>query len=478
MTGANSVLLRLSHLKRLIRKAPFDTLTEAGRAQERYRRVALSTLTSLGVRGTTTLITLISVPITLGYLGLERYGMWVTMTSVVAMLSFADFGIGSGLVNAVALATGRGDRRAMQESVASAFFLLTGVACLFACLLAATYKWIPWASLFNVRGELAQQEAGPAVAALAACFLLSLPLGIVQRVQTGGQEGFVNDVWIGGGSLLALVALAVGLHLKWSLPGLMLGVSAAPLLATLLNGAALFGWKRPWLLPRSTSFRLDAARALGRQGFLFFLLQIGFVLSMSSDNLIVAQVLGTSAVPQYAVTQRLFLLVATLQGAWLAPLWPAYGEAIQRGDIAWVRSTLVRSIVGSLLLAGTISLALACISRPLFKFWVGVELVPSWSLTIGFALWAMIQAGGTAVAMFLNGSNDLLFEVGVSAALVVLGIPLKILLCRQTGVAGVVWGQLLAYLLVVALPFALVLPKILAKHANSCTGEPIALASH
>jgi O-antigen/teichoic acid export membrane protein len=469
--------VRKSQLLKSVWGVPFDASTEVGRAEERRRRAMLTAITSLGVRGSAALIALASVPLTAGYLGMERYGMWVTITSNIAMLSFADFGIGNGLVNAVALAMGRGDRDAMRHAAASAFFLLSATACLFAAVLAVAYQWIPWASLLNAKSDLARSEAGPASLALAGCFLLSLPLGIVQRIQTGSQEGFVNDFWLSAGSLLSLFSLVVGLHLKWSLPSLILAVSAAPVATTLLNGVSLFYWGRRWLLPRWKNFRWLVAKMLARQGFFFFLLQIGYVISMSSDNLIVAHVMGAAAVPQYAVTQRAFLLVVSLQSAWLAPLWPAYGEAIQRGDIDWVRSTLLRSIVGSVLIASAASLALTVISRPLFKIWVGAELIPSWPLTIGFAFWAVVQAGGTAVAMFLNGSNTLQFEVCVSIALVAGGTPLKILLCKQSGLAGVVWGQLVAYLFVVALPFALVLPKILAQHANAQAVESVAVAS-
>lgn len=469
-------LVWLSRFRSLIRRTPFETLTEAGRAQERYRRVVLTTLTSLGVRGCTAITALISVPLTLKYLGMERYGLWVTISSIVAMLAFADFGIGNGLLNAVALTTGKGERDRMRQFVSSALFLLSGAAGLFAVLFALTYRWIPWAGLFNVKSAVARSESGPAMIAFAVCFLLSLPLGIVQRIQIGSQEGFVNDIWLSAGSLFSLLALVIGVYFKWTLPFLILAVSGAPVVAMLLNCVSLFGWSRRWLMPRWSDFQWAAAKILARQGFLFFLLQIGFVVSMSSDNLIVAQVLGAAAVPRYAVTQRVFLLVAGLQNAWLSPLWPAYGEALQRGDIVWVRKTLARSIRAAVLITGVLSLALVAVSRPLFRFWVGPDLIPSWPLTIGFALWAVTQAGGTAVAMFLNGTNTLQFELCVSIALVVVGTPLKILLCRQAGMTGIVWGQLIAYLLVVALPFVFVLPKIIGKHAKIHAGNSAALA--
>ncbi len=41
-------------------------------------------------------LAIVTVPLTIGYLGSERYGLWITISSVVAMINFADLGIGNG----------------------------------------------------------------------------------------------------------------------------------------------------------------------------------------------------------------------------------------------------------------------------------------------------------------------------------------------------------------------------------------------
>ena len=458
-----SMTQRSAQLRLLFRWTPFDTSTESGRSRERYRRVALTTLTSTAARGLATLAAVVSVPLTLGYLGKERYGLWMTISSTVAMLAFADFGIGNGLLNAVSEANGKRDRESLRRFVSSAFFLLTGVAMLLLLAFVCCYPWIHWPALFNVTTELARKESAPAILALVLCFIANIPLGIVQRIQLGLQEGFANDLWQGGGSLLALAALLVAVHFQWGLPPLILAVAGAPVAATVLNGARLFGGSRRWLAPRFSRFQWSTARALGSTGFLFFLMQITNTVSFSSDNVIVAQILGAAAVPQYSVVQRAFFLVAALQSTWLAPLWPAYREAIHRGDSAWVRRTLLRSLIAAAAAAGGLSALLLVVSRPLFRFWVGPDLVPPWPLTLGFALWAVVQAVGSAVAMYLNGSNALLFELCLGLSMLAAATPLKIFLCRHIGMSGVIGGTLIAYLITVALPTAIMLPKLLRR---------------
>jgi len=63
--------------------------SDAGSAAERGRRrvwrLNLTVIASLGFRGAMWLSTLIYIPLTVRYLGPGRFGLWVAMTSVIAL---------------------------------------------------------------------------------------------------------------------------------------------------------------------------------------------------------------------------------------------------------------------------------------------------------------------------------------------------------------------------------------------------------
>ena len=101
--------MRMGQLQSIFRLRPFDTSTAEGRSKERYRRAALTVVASGAARGVGILTTLISIPLTVRYLGTERYGLWVTITSVIALLTFADLGLGNGVLNAISEAHGGDD---------------------------------------------------------------------------------------------------------------------------------------------------------------------------------------------------------------------------------------------------------------------------------------------------------------------------------------------------------------------------------
>jgi O-antigen/teichoic acid export membrane protein len=446
----------------LLRLAPFDMSTEEGRSRERYRRAALTTISSAVAMATSLLTTLISVRLTVRYLGMERYGLWMTIISFLAMLSFADLGMGNGLLNAISEAHGKDSHESARKNVSSAFFMLSAVATLMLLAFAIVYPFVPWPRLFNVSSPLAAREAGPALVVFVSCVLLDLPLGVVQRVQMGYQKGFVSNLWRVAGSLIGLGGLLLAIHLRKGLPLLVLAVAGGPIVADLLNSITEFGWSKPWLFPKWDFFDREAARRILVLGSQFFLLQIAGAVAFASDNIVAAQVCGPSAVTQYAVPMRLFAVSVSVIGLFNNPLWPAYGEAAACGDNDWAKRTLIRSLGGTTLASALLATILVLFGKVIVHSWVGPQIQPSFSLLIGMATWSVLGALGGALAVFLNATNRIRFEILCALPLAFAAVLGKIVLARWIGIPGIIWGLVIAYTLTTVLPCAVYIPKVLS----------------
>ena len=81
----------------------------------RERRAFISAVTATAAKLVNVATLLISIPLVLNYLGPERYGLWLVMSSFIYILSFADLGIGYALIAFVADAYGKGDRNEICE---------------------------------------------------------------------------------------------------------------------------------------------------------------------------------------------------------------------------------------------------------------------------------------------------------------------------------------------------------------------------
>src|SRR5487761_2485274 len=134
------------------------------------------------------------------------------------------------------------------------------------------FPFISWKDVFNVKSALAIKESGPTMMVLVITLLINMPLGIIQRIQDGYQEGYRFQLWLILGSLLSFAGLLICIYLKSGLTWLVLAYSGGQLIATILNGLYLFNRKRKYLKPSFRYFNLKIGKGLIRSGLVFFLL--------------------------------------------------------------------------------------------------------------------------------------------------------------------------------------------------------------
>lgn len=450
----NALAARALGLREALRR-PADPDSQTGREHMRHRAIALTALASALARAVSIATTLATVPLTLHFLGAERYGMWMALSAFSALLSFADFGIGNSVLTAVAQGEGRRDEAELRRQISSAFAAMSGVAAIMLAVLAAAYPLVDWAGLFNVSGARAVTEAGPAAAVFLAVLALTVPLGLVTRIQYGLQQGFRANLWQVLASLSALAALVIAIRAEASLPWLVLALAGTPLLVNLLNTADFFAFRRPGLRPDFARIDLAAMRRLSADGALFLILQVCAALLFQINALVIAWTLGAQSVASYAVPERLFSVVATVLAIMLVPLWPAYGDAVGRGDFAWMRQTLRRSLVLGVGGAAAMAAALVMAGPSVIAWWVGDAVTVPFALLAGLGLWKVIEAAGNAIAMFLNGINQLRIQVIAALSALAISLPLRFWWAEQFGLAGVIWATIAVYC-GVALPLMLV----------------------
>lgn len=413
---------------------------------ERYRRLLLSAGSTLLGRLIGGLSVLVSIPLTVRYLGAERYGVWVTISSMILILGSADLGIGNGLVNAVSRADGRGDAPGIRRAVSSAWFCFLGLLALLAVLVSVTGLFMDWGRLFNLRDAGLASDAGLAFQLAVLLFALGIPLSTAYNLQRGLQESYVGNLWLAVGNLAGFLLLLVALWLHCGLPLLVAVLSSGSLLGHLFNHLHQFYLRSPELRPRRSMVDRAGTLAIVREGFLFFVLQLIGAAAFGCGSLVITQVLGPGHVAEYAVPQRAYQLVISVLSAFTAPLWAAFGEALARRDHGWVRSAMWRMALGSAAVASVPCLLMAFWGDRIIGLWLGAGTVhASPDLYWALSLWTCLTAFMGPIAMLLNGAGIIRFQLVTSSLFGVVSVFLSLLLTRLLGPSGVVWALLLAY---------------------------------
>jgi len=409
--------------------------------------MVLGSLAAFGARGIALISSLISVPLTYRYLGAERYGIWMVLVSIITVMGVADLGIGNGIVNAISEASGKDDRELMREYTSNGLFLMLFIGILLAVAGIVAYPYIPWVRLLNVKSLAVAGEGARAFQVLYCWFVLNIPLNVINRIQVGLQRSYWSQAMIACGNALSLVGLIFVIEVHGTLPWLVFASTFGVIAATIANGFILFR-SNPWMLPSFKAVSARAASHILKLGLLYFVLQIANSLAFTSDNIVITQVMGAAAVAIYSVPQKLFGFSAQLINIGMMPIWPAYGEAISRGDFQWVRKAFRNSITLTLAISCLVCPLLAIAGRSIIRVAVGNTLHVPPTLFWALAVWGIIYAVWVPITMLLNGAGSLKAQSTAAAISSLVNLGLSIYLTRRMGVIGVCLGSIIAQLTV------------------------------
>jgi O-antigen/teichoic acid export membrane protein len=413
----------------------------------RVRRAALTGITTLLIKGITLTAGLISIPLTAKYLGQERFGLWLTLNMLLTWIGVADLGLSNSLTNALATADGQGDIQKASLLVSTATWLMVGIAIVIAILCLVFYPFVPWDKVFNITSEIAKAEIGPTILIGLSFFVLRLPLSIPGRIYGAYQEGYFYQLWLGFSNLLSLGALVLVVNAQGGLPVLLLAFLGALILGDVIAAVHLFGWYKRWLRPCLGRFDWQQSKWLLKTGLQFWIAQISAIAFLQTDLIIVAQLFGASEVASYGVVLKLFTLIGAVQLSFLVPLWPAYCEASETGDIKWIVQTLKRSVLVSVLWAGLAGGLLVYVSPQLVAQWVGQSAVPSFMLVVAMYSTTVITAIAQCIATLLNGLGQVRIQAVSGVVAGFFNLIASVVLGMLMGPSGVAWATGLTILL-------------------------------
>ncbi|MBC6994166.1 oligosaccharide flippase family protein [Neolewinella lacunae] len=426
----------------------------------RLRRIFLTFLSLLGSKGISIVVGFISLPLTLNYLGEERYGMMATIVSFLVLMNFADFGLGYGLQNRIP--EFEKDEEKIRAAVSSTFYFLVGSAALLAVVFFVVHPFVPWHRLFNVQSELAQQEAGTSITVLFLCLIVNLPISIVQKVQGGFQEGYFNNLWATGANVLGLALIFLAIHWQLGVPGIILAIYGANTLGLLLNFLNQFLRIRGYLLPRVSLVDPALLRIIVRDGLSFMFVQVSFALFTASDNVIVSQILGAERVAILAIGMRLVGLLVMPMNAVMGPSLPAINDALEKNDKPWVRRLFSKGLMLSLLTTVGICLGFYFCANFVIRYWLGSEYEMPPELVLAFSVFLVFANLNPFFSFFMMATPFISKLTWIYPLAMVSSIVGKALACYYYGIPGLLVVTTLGMLTTFFLPSYVLVKKYIA----------------
>lgn len=457
--------MRLPTALRYLRLHPFAKDTEAGRSSERYRLIAWTVMTSILAKGFSLILMIVSVTATVSYLGPERFGVWMTISSFAVMLTFLDLGVGNALMNRVAEAASENNSGSVTNTISGGLGALFIVASVMAGLLFMASQLLPWQKIMKIESSLIMSELNLALIVFVILFSASTFTNGITRVLSGLQKGF--EVHIAGiiGSLISLVAVLYASVVEAGIPVLLACSMLGPILANLI---LLF---RLWVtgyfsFARAPQATLKEAAKLVKKGALFLMLQIGFMAGWGADSLIIANTAGFASVAAFAICQRMTQIISQPLLMFSAPLWPAYADAHFRGEKAFIRNTFKQNFIFTLVASSIGAIFLIFAGGSVAQYWTQNQIQPDQALIMVAAVWMVFSDAGSSLGALLNGIGIVKQQVWVVSFFVVLALPLKYYFGLSYGAVGVLAAGILVYSITTVAGYGLIFRRDIRERLN------------
>ncbi len=401
-------------------------------------------MTGVLAKAATLLPTLGIAPIAAGTLGAERFGVLMTILSLMAFLQVADLGVGGNLVTGVSRAVGAGKLKRVRLLQWNGLALVSAMAVALGLAAMGVAFSHAGALIFPQSGLTVQREATLSLAVFVALFAVGIPLTLVTKVQLGMQQGHVANIWQSGAALINFSAGASICLLDGSVPATIAGLMAGTLLCGLGN-AVVHVRRHPEARFTKRTLRRGIVRRLFSGSLSYLALQTIFLVTYAVDTLIVARHLGAEDASGYAIAERLFSIVAVAVGIVTAPLWAAYGEALGNKDHEWARRCLRTSLWRFALLSGLMCGALVAAFGPLVSLLGAGAVHVSLAVAAAMAAWRVVESLGSALAVYMYASEKMQFVLWSGVATAVVSLFAKTQLVGSFGAAVLPLTTLVCY---------------------------------
>ena len=285
-------------------------------------RIRRQIITGTAANGIGKIIVLVTwfflTPFILRQLGIEQYGLWVLVGSIVAYGSLLDFGIGGAVVKYVAEHRSRNDVEKARALIATSLWLYCGLGLL------AIVVSIVLASLFPIVFHLSPEQSVTArwlVIVMGINVGVALPGAVASSVLKGLQRYEITNiistvalfvsaiatvvVLLLGGGVVAMVTVNIPITLAVQIPSILAIRRIAPDLR--------FSWR---------GARRDLAWEVLSFSSSLFLNDVAGRLQSKTDELVIAASMAVSAVAPYSIARKLSEAAQLLTEQFLKVLLP------------------------------------------------------------------------------------------------------------------------------------------------------------
>ena len=404
-------------------------------------------LASYLIKAVSICLGLVRVPLLLAYLDSDKYGVWLTIASMVMWIQYFDLGLGHGLRNKFAEAWALGEKDRARGLVSTAYLSMSIIMFIITIFAIVISCFVDWNSLLNIF-SISSVELRNTVIFTILMFTSRFVFQLISVLLKAIQKPAISDAFLPIESALSLLIIVVLMYspLKNSLFYASVALSITPILVLFFATIYFFRTYLKEYRPSISSYDKVYIKDIYSLGGKFFLIQLCGLVLFGSTNFVISNLINPEEVTVYNIARQYYELPITFFTMILTPFWSAITEAYVKDDFEWIRRSMsILMKIATLFSVGLIFMGV--ISNFAFLLWVVDRVVVPMQLTIAFVLYNISVLYMAPYNYFLNGVGKLNLGLWICVFKILLFFPTVIFFIRHCDVVGVLIGLFLINML-------------------------------
>lgn len=358
------------------------------------------------IKGCSIFLGMFTVPLTLGYVNNETYGLWLTISSMISWMSYFDIGINNGLKNNLAAAFAKNDFELGRRLVSTTYAVLILIFIPIMVVLLFVVQFIDLDSILNISSG-SVRGLRLTVGITISYFCIQFILSTLNVILLADQKPADSSFRILCTQLFSIIIIyLLTLTTKGNLVYLCLASTFAPLLILFLFNVVLFSRRYKKIAPNIKYINFSLVPTLMNLGIKFFIIQIAVLIQFQLTNFLIMRYYGPSDVTEYNVAQKYFSMLFMVWNIIITPLWVATTDAFVREDFIWIRNALKKYLKLTLVFL-SLGILMFFVSPLFFKLWLHDTVMVSKGLSFWLIVYYFVQIFASVFVIVLNGCGVL-----------------------------------------------------------------------
>lgn len=322
-------------------------------------------------------ISFLFIPIVLGILSKEEYGVWTLVTSVIVWVSNFDVGIGNSLKNKIVESRVLKKHDLIKEHIASSYLGIILIAVLIFIIGFITLY------IFDVDKYIKIQENIDlkTIIILNLFFIcLNFILSVGNSIFSGFEKTFLVSMNLFFYQVISLVLTILFLRNykgdKLLILTIIYGIS---MILPIFISTIIFFIRNKRYRITYKNIKLRRLKELLGTGLKIFILQLSGMILFYTDNWIISSFIGVEEVGEYSIVNKLFIVFTIFFSILLAPIWPAITNSYTEKDFNSIEKLKVKIVkIYALIMIAVVILIF--LGQKIIHYWTLGKIFPSFSL--------------------------------------------------------------------------------------------------